>query len=899
LVLLLAYGIRIFRLANSDLWGDEAYSVWLSRQDFTAILGALSQGEPHPPFYPLLLWAWMKVAGSSEWAVRFLSALLGTALVGIGYVWGRRLGGQATGILAMVLIAVNPFLVWYSQEARMYIAAAFFAAWSMFEVPYIPKKPAWWVFSTLALISTHYFGLFVLATEALFLAGLAWRRQITWRSWIIPSFIIAALYLPWVAYSTRIFFSYYGVAPGQIDLLATLWGFWRHTTAGLTAEGRQAQVIVSVYTALIVLGLVFVIWRLLAKKDKGRFNTGLILLAWLLGPIFLGMVVSLVRPMYAERYLIVCSLPVLLLAAYGLAKGIIFAFTKPFGRMTAICLVTIAALLLTTGTAQALHPYFFETRYLKSQYSSHTRQVEALQLPGDAVLLNGHSQVFLQRYYYHGDLIEYLMPTGVPINEAATTQKLQEVAALHRGAWLFLYAVPDYDPKGFVEAWLQNNAYRAWHTWTVNGRLLYFAFAPDNRLVASSTSIGYGQARLLEIASTPLPLAAGEVAPIRLRWRPMDGDPPLAVKASLRLRSPDGFLWGSTDQDLFRGNITSEYVEDRLGLLVLPGTPPGDYSVDLRVYSAGDGKSIVPELERVVPASWMAPAVKGDALVIGKLHVERLSVGQSLPLPGLIDAGLRMGPVTLVSYAVPTGMTAGQRSYFTFVWRAEAEISSDCQSKLVLTSAAGEQAFQRPLALTNTTLSANWPKGSVLRGQFDIAPPARLPGGDYRWSMSVVCAGYDSPSYELGTVRITARQVAKPSSSPEVVTSADFTGQARLSGFTLSTRHLESRGSLVVTLYWQSLEEMAEDYKVFVHLVDSKGQLVAQSDAPPCAGQCPTTSWVPGDVSSDSHKLTLPDNLPAGRYQVRIGLYSESNGRRLPVAGGDDYAVLPLSLTVD
>ena len=60
LILLLAFGLRLFRLANSDLWGDEAYSVWLSRQEPSAILGALSQGEPHPPFYPLLLWVWMK-----------------------------------------------------------------------------------------------------------------------------------------------------------------------------------------------------------------------------------------------------------------------------------------------------------------------------------------------------------------------------------------------------------------------------------------------------------------------------------------------------------------------------------------------------------------------------------------------------------------------------------------------------------------------------------------------------------------------------------------------------------------------------------------------------------------------------------------------------------------------
>jgi hypothetical protein len=73
-----------------------------------------------------------------------------------------------------------------------------------------------------------------------------------------------------------------------------------------------------------------------------------------------------------------------------------------------------------------------------------------------------------------------------------------------------------------------------------------------------------------------------------------------------------------------------------------------------------------------------------------------------------------------------------------------------------------------------------------------------------------------------------------------------------------------------------------ESYKVFVHiLTQDMAQLVAQRDIEPVNGLRPTGSWSPGELISDAHQVILPEDTPAGTYQIRVGLYSDTG--RLPV----------------
>ena len=89
---------------------------------------------------------------------------------------------------------------------------------------------------------------------------------------------------------------------------------------------------------------------------------------------------------------------------------------------------------------------------------------------------------------------------------------------------------------------------------------------------------------------------------------------------------------------------------------------------------------------------------------------------------------------------------------------------------------------------------------------------------------------------------------------------------------------------LNVTLFWRASAAMARDYTVFVHLLDANGNVVAQHDGQPTWQlPIPTDTWQPGETLRDSHPIPLPENLPPGTYQLRVGVYFWQTLERLPV----------------
>jgi hypothetical protein len=93
-------------------------------------------------------------------------------------------------------------------------------------------------------------------------------------------------------------------------------------------------------------------------------------------------------------------------------------------------------------------------------------------------------------------------------------------------------------------------------------------------------------------------------------------------------------------------------------------------------------------------------------------------------------------------------------------------------------------------------------------------------------------------------------------------------------------------GQLVVTPSWDVRGRPNADYQVFVHVIDSAGHTVAQVDVAPGGGDAPPTSaWEPGQQIAVPLPLPLPNELPAGTYQVTLGMYDLQTGQRLPFAG--------------
>jgi uncharacterized membrane protein len=144
------------------------------RDGFWHAMDAVGFSESAPPLYYALAWLWTQVTGTGEAGLRSVSALAGVATVPVAYALGAQLSGRRAGIVAAALVAVNPMLIWYSQEARAY---ALFALLTALSLLYFVRALdggrrrdfiAWGIASALAL-GTHYFAAFPVIAEALWL----------------------------------------------------------------------------------------------------------------------------------------------------------------------------------------------------------------------------------------------------------------------------------------------------------------------------------------------------------------------------------------------------------------------------------------------------------------------------------------------------------------------------------------------------------------------------------------------------------------------------------------------------------------------------------------------------------------------------------------------------------
>ncbi|HEY3079673.1 MAG TPA: glycosyltransferase family 39 protein, partial [Chloroflexota bacterium] len=641
-----AFALRM-ALARGDLWGDEAASVTMSMRPLGALLGTLASAEPHPPLYPLLLKAWMRLAGTDELVVRFPSIAAGTltapALGALG-----RLADPSVGRIAALLGALSPFLLWYATEARMYPLAALLVALSWYALLRLLDRPgrpgglplAYGAATGLALLS-HYFVLFVGLAQAI-VGVWAIARD---RRRLGPLAAGAALALApaaaWGLYASRIVGSYYGPAPGSVDLLGRLGSFLTRVGPGWSLPAEQALLLTLALAPLALLGA----RRAIAEPRRRAGPAAWVL--WAVVPIGAAMAVSLVRPMFQERYLVVVAPALLLLLALGIG-----GWRSQAARLGMMALVGAAMVWPLWNMAVG--------RYVRSEYGSHTAEVNALGRPGEAVVLTGTSQGPLYEYYASRGgigLPVFGLPRTPPASAPEATDDLASLAGRYDGVWLFLYAVDDYDPSRLVERWLNEHAYRGPPRWTVNGRLIHFATERGARLGAPGAPGPLGAEWRVAAALPSEPLVAGGLAPVRLELEPRAAVVALP-KLRLRLLDDRGFIWGEADEALGAGFATAGDVgvgrvwTERRALPVYAGAPAGEYKVEATLYAEGAGTGSLGMTE------------------LGRVSVrptDRFWPGQ---IPGFrtLD-GPSAGGWSLLGWSGGDRAATGERAYVTTVWR--------------------------------------------------------------------------------------------------------------------------------------------------------------------------------------------------------------------------------------
>ncbi|MCX7428753.1 MAG: glycosyltransferase family 39 protein, partial [Planctomycetia bacterium] len=200
-ILVTGLAVRCFQLTGRSLWFDESFCWGVSQFSWIEAIRRVGM-DNHPPLYFVLLKTWIILFGESVLAMRGLSVLLGVLTVWGMYLFSveafrpneaevrsggsdrRRAGpstrggrGRLIGLMTAALVAASPFLIRWSQEVRMYTLATClvaFSSWLLFRAIHQPDSDRRWVLfalTSLALAYTHYYGLFTVAAQFVYLWG--------------------------------------------------------------------------------------------------------------------------------------------------------------------------------------------------------------------------------------------------------------------------------------------------------------------------------------------------------------------------------------------------------------------------------------------------------------------------------------------------------------------------------------------------------------------------------------------------------------------------------------------------------------------------------------------------------------------------------------------------------
>jgi hypothetical protein len=345
-------------LARESLWYDEARSMWVVRPSGpTGMLSRLNH-DVHPPLYFLLLDLWIAFVGESTCAARMLStafAMLGLAAT---YAIGKRLFDRWTALMAMLLLGAAGTFMHYAREARMYsllLCLGALSMWTCVRWLHHPTRSGSIVYSllTAALLLTHYYAVFLVLTQALYVLLVRPKRLARWLIVVILALAIFALWMPGLLRQARAHFD--GLPdPAQ----PTIW--W---TAGWIA---------SVLTGGIwwLLPIPFVMGRALLNLRRCGGSVFLLLLWCLVTPL-VALTLNLWLPLfYHVRYLIAILPAGSLLVAYGLR----YVFWRPLALSLLVCLICVQFI-----TYDQFWP-------AKPPWEPTTRRVLAARLPGEPSL---------------------------------------------------------------------------------------------------------------------------------------------------------------------------------------------------------------------------------------------------------------------------------------------------------------------------------------------------------------------------------------------------------------------------------------------------------------------------------------------------------------------------------
>jgi len=652
LALAAALILRLHRLDAQSFWYDEGNSARIAERSAQLIIEGAA-GDIHPPLYYLALYVWRALFGETEAALRGLSVACGAGLALFAGLTARALFGARAGWTAAGLVAVSPFAVYYSQEARMYALLALEAAVSTYALLRIldfgfwisdsslkskienPKsKIGLFALSTAAGLYTHYAYPFVMIAQGAcvvvwFAAQIARRAPLRPAWGALAAFAggnlaAIALFLPWLPTALHQITSWsvarpdYVLGPAMLDA-------WRWIVVGRTLPLDAAGPAMLTLSALALIGL----WPLARSSRQSPGSNRQVLPALLMAlmallPFALLFAFNLYRESYL-KFLLVVVTPLCALAARGIAGLSMAWLPANAGRGRQLVSAGLGVTLMG-GVAALLWPsldnLYHNPAYARDDYRGIARLVQADARPGDAVLFNAPNQWEVFTYYHRPEreMAPAIPLTYHPADDGVVEAQMRRIVEAHTRLFVLYYGERESDPDGRYERWLAHNAFKADEQWVGNIRLAVYA----TRLLSATPAVTatFGDAICLENALVTLDAQSSRgLIALELSWRArahLDA----RYKVFVHVGAPDAPPVAQNDAEPAGGLRPTdtwqpdEVIVDRRAVWLKPGAPPGRYGIYLGLYDSATGQRLP------VTAAAGAGATQGDRLLLGEIEIE-------------------------------------------------------------------------------------------------------------------------------------------------------------------------------------------------------------------------------------------------------------------------------------
>ena len=446
-----ACAVSLITLYSQSIRLDESQSIWDATKSVPTLLQFIAQ-DVHVPLYHMLLHFWLQIFGTDIFFARMLSLIFFLLTLPVLFSFAKESSNEKVAIVTILLFSLSPFVIWYSNEARMYTLFTFVTSLNHFFFIRMEKTGGTkyrfaYIISTILGLYTHYFFNFLLITQGLFILYtrvllpqkdklLRKENLAFFRRFLASLFGAYIFFLPWVTFVISS-----GSASNTKPLIPpptsyNIFQVFVNFLFGFQTNGIQAALVSLWPVAILMLFFIFT-----KRRKVPIYKVEYFLLVTLL-PIIMVFFASYFRPIFLSRYLIFVTPSLFFVLAW-----MMMSYSKK-----------VSALLITSFTGIMFGLLLYQNISLKTpvkeDYEDVTTYLREYTTPQDIITVSAPFTIYPIEYSYQGITKIDTIPQWNRFTEGSippfTEENLKKQFDRYKRTYSKVYVVLSYD-QGYEE----------------------------------------------------------------------------------------------------------------------------------------------------------------------------------------------------------------------------------------------------------------------------------------------------------------------------------------------------------------------------------------------------------------------------------------------------------------